>query len=144
MADVIFYEKPGCINNTRQKKLLREAGHQVQEMNLLTFPWTAAKLRPFFYGMPIEEWFNSSAPKIKSGEVIPSHLEPETAISLMMLDPLLIRRPLMEVGEELMVGFDSDKVDDWIGLKPIAEKMDLESCPRNDTQHTCATTAEES
>jgi flavorubredoxin len=29
MATVTFYEKPSCANNTRQKKLLTEAGHTV-------------------------------------------------------------------------------------------------------------------
>ena len=36
MATITFYEKPGCINNTRQKKLLEAAGHQVVAKNLLT------------------------------------------------------------------------------------------------------------
>jgi hypothetical protein len=31
MATVHFYEKPGCINNTRQKKILAAAGHEVLE-----------------------------------------------------------------------------------------------------------------
>ena len=29
MAKVIFYEKPGCKNNTKQKTLLKAAGHQL-------------------------------------------------------------------------------------------------------------------
>ncbi|PJC70634.1 MAG: arsenate reductase family protein, partial [Zetaproteobacteria bacterium CG_4_8_14_3_um_filter_59_5] len=48
MALITFYEKPGCINNTRQKKLLKQAGHRLVEMNLLSEPWTAAGLRPYF------------------------------------------------------------------------------------------------
>ena len=48
MATVTFYEKPGCINNTRQKKLLAAAGHQVVAKNLLTEVWQAERLRAFF------------------------------------------------------------------------------------------------
>jgi len=48
MATVTFYEKPGCINNTRQKKLLAAAGHQVVALNLLTEAWQPDRLRPFF------------------------------------------------------------------------------------------------
>jgi hypothetical protein len=50
----------------------------------------------------------------------------------------LIRRPLIEVGDRLMVGFDAEKIDAWIGLKSkdetlqeITEKLksqDLQSC----------------
>jgi hypothetical protein len=47
----------------------------------------------------------------------------------MLADPLLVRRPLMRVGEERRVGFDPAGVDAWIGLPPAALGRDLESCP---------------
>jgi len=37
----------------------------------------------------------------------------------MLENPLLIRRPLMQVGDSLMAGFDQEAVDNWIGLKEI-------------------------
>jgi len=42
---------------------------------------------------------------------------------------LLIRRPLMQVGDEYMVGFDPDAVNRWIGLAEKVES-DVESCPK--------------
>ena len=57
MAIVHFYEKPGCINNTRQKALLAAAGHTVQAKNLLTEKWTAERLRAFFGELSVAEWF---------------------------------------------------------------------------------------
>ena len=48
MATVTFYEKPGCANNTRQKKLLAAAGHQVIAKDLLTEDWTATAFAGFF------------------------------------------------------------------------------------------------
>ncbi len=132
MATVQFYEKPGCINNTRQKKLLREAGHEVVEHNLLTEPWDAVHLRGFFGTLPVAAWFNSSAPAIKQGLVLPDSLNEEQALSLMLADPLLIRRPLMQVGERCEVGFDPVRVDAWIGLAPEdAAPADLETCPNS-------------
>ena len=47
MATVTFYEKPGCSNNTRQKKLLAAAGHQVVAKDILTETWQAERLRAF-------------------------------------------------------------------------------------------------
>ncbi|WP_217995184.1 hypothetical protein [Methylogaea oryzae] len=35
MATVLFWEKPGCVNNARQKRLLQEAGHTVLARDLL-------------------------------------------------------------------------------------------------------------
>ena len=44
MARILFYEKPGCTGNLRQKRLLVDAGHTVLARNLLTEPWTAERL----------------------------------------------------------------------------------------------------
>ncbi|WP_455222656.1 ArsC/Spx/MgsR family protein [Kaarinaea lacus] len=129
MADVIFYEKPGCINNTRQKKLLKEAGYQLEERNLLTEPWTAARLLAFFNNLPVNAWFNRSAPAVKSGEIEPDMLTAEQAIQCMLADPLLIRRPLMEVGDRKYVGFEAEQVNGF--LKPgLAIDNELEICPK--------------
>ncbi|MEM9542853.1 MAG: ArsC/Spx/MgsR family protein [Cyanobacteria bacterium P01_E01_bin.42] len=129
--NIIFYEKPGCINNTKQKALLAAAGHQVEAKSLLTEPWSGDRLRSFFGDRPISEWFNPSAPRIKSGEVIPAQLDETTALTLMIEDPLLIRRPLLEVGETREVGFDRDRIQAWLGLTPQNPKEDLENCPRS-------------
>jgi nitrogenase-associated protein len=53
MADVIFFEKPGCGGNTRQKALLEQAGHRVIARDLFAEPWTAETLRPFFGDRPV-------------------------------------------------------------------------------------------
>ena len=130
MAKVIFYEKPGCINNAKQKALLWAAGHDVTAYNLLKTPWTVVSLRPFFGNLPVTEWFNKTAPLIKSGEVVPENLDEATALELMIQYPLLIRRPLIQVGDVCRVGFDRDKIDAWIGLASPKIIEDFESCPR--------------
>ena len=96
MTTVIFYEKPGCANNTRQKVLLAAAGHTVLARNLLTEPWTAQRLLAFFGERPVAAWFNRASPKVKSGEIVPEELDAVTALAMMRADPLLIRRPLLE------------------------------------------------
>ena len=128
MTRVIFYEKPGCINNAKQKALLRAAGHEVIADNLLT-TWTVASLRPFFGDRPVAEWFNYSAPAVKSGEVVPENLDEGTALQLMIQDPLLIRRPLIQVGNVYRIGFDRNQIDAWIGLAAPKTVEDLETCP---------------
>ncbi len=142
MARVIFYEKPGCQNNTKQKTLLAAAGHELETYNLLKEAWTAERLRLFFGDRPVVEWFNRTAPRIKSGEVVPEQIDVDTALSEMVNDPVLIRRPLIQVGDRREVGFDVEKVDAWIGLKPVDEslrvvsenllKHDLQNCAHGD------------
>ncbi len=132
MAQIVFYEKPGCINNVRQKNLLRQAGHTILVRNLLSENWTAdaSQLRAFFAGKPVSEWFNRSAPVIKQGLIDPERLDELEAIDLMLVDPLLIRRPLMQVGAEKMAGFNEQEVDSWIGLSMAQKAGELETCPK--------------
>ena len=141
MAKVIFYEKPGCKNNTKKKTLLKAAGHQLEAHNLLTEAWTKDNLRLFFGDRPVAEWCNKAAPKVKSGEVVPEKIDGETALTKMVNDPLLIRRPLIQVGERREVGFDIEIVNNWVGLEAVDEtqkvkseelmSQDLQTCPNN-------------
>ena len=138
MATVTFYEKPGCINNTRQKKLLEAAGHLVVARNLLAEAWRTDLLRPFFGELAVRDWFNYSAPAIKYGEIEPNKLTEPEALALMVENPLLIRRPLMQAGDSLMAGFDQLAVDNWIGLQKNEVNQELESCPRTLAQASCS------
>lgn len=98
MAHVVFFEKPGCGGNARQKKLLSDSGHSVEARNLLAEPWSEAALLSFFGGRPVAEWFNRASPRIKAGEIVPETMNAQQALSLMLADPLLIRRPLLLIG----------------------------------------------
>lgn len=115
MALIHFWGKPGCQTNLRQCEQLREEGHQVVIHDLLGEQWSAMRLLDFFMDLPLSEWFNMNAPKIKSGEIIPGMLDTTSALHAMMMEPLLIRRPLMEIGSLRMVGFDPEQLRQAIG-----------------------------
>ncbi|MFA6922358.1 MAG: ArsC/Spx/MgsR family protein [Gallionella sp.] len=137
MTTVIFFEKPGCGNNTKQKLWLAASGHRVLAKNLLSEKWRKEELRPFFGELPVAQWFNPSAPAIKSGAVNPAVLDAETALSMMVIEPLLIRRPLMKVGDTCRAGFDEDAVRTWIGLNDAKPAGDLEACPNGHAAQPC-------
>lgn len=137
MATIVFYEKPGCGNNTKQNVWLAASGHTVLAKNLLIEKWTAERLRPFFGEMPVAQWFNSAAPAVKSGEIDPAEYSTEEALAMMVEQPLLIRRPLMEVDGELCAGFDVQAVDAWIGLNDARPEGDIEACPKGHETKPC-------
>ena len=83
MAVVTFYEKPGCKGNLRQKTLLAAAGHTVQAKSLKVEAWTADRLLAFLGKLPVSDWFNPSAPAIKSGEIVPENISFEHALRLL-------------------------------------------------------------
>lgn len=84
---------------------------------------------------PVADWFNRAAPRVKSGEVVPEKIDADTALQLMLQDPLLIRRPLIEAEGRKEIGFDQNLVHAWLGLTPSGS--DLESCPRSHQHVPC-------
>jgi nitrogenase-associated protein len=131
MSHLVFFEKPGCGGNARQRAALQAAGHTLERRNLLTAHWTAEALFAFLAPLPVPQWFNRAAPRIKSGEVVPEALDAEAALALLIAEPLLIRRPLMlnTADGSRMVGFDTAAVTAWIGLEPSAQRpSSLEGC----------------
>ena len=128
MAHIIFYEKPGCINGEKQKKVLLQAGNSLECRNILTTSWTREKLLPFVEGRSAGLIVNPSAPAVKSGEVVPKELGFEEAITMMCNDPLLIKRPLIEVAGKCLQGFDHGGLKKYLGSWKGLE--DLITCPR--------------
>ena len=50
---------------------------------------------------------------------------------MMIIDPILIRRPLMKVGGRCEAGFDPERIGAWIGLQPT-EKRVTDTCVRTE------------
>lgn len=131
MTCIVFYEKPGCGGNARQRAALEAAGHTLLRRNLLTEPWTHETLLQYLAPLPVPDWFNRAAPRIKRAEVQPHTLTHEAALKLLLAEPLLIRRPLMQRTDNrsCFVGFDTKAVNDWVGLGTNpASMVSLEGC----------------
>ena len=128
MAVITFYEKPGCGTNARQKRMLEAAGHTVIARNLLTEPWTAERLRGFFGDTPPASWFNTAASRVKSGEIDPGKMDSGAALALMLAEPLLIRRPLVDADGRRSAGFDGELVASLLGDRD--ERPDVQGCGR--------------
>ncbi len=133
MPCIVFYEKPGCATNRLQKQLLRTTGLQLDVRNLLSEAWTAESLRPYFANRPVTEWFNSSAPAIKYGDLTPANLTEAQALALMVQNPLLIRSPLIRYGTHFMAGFDLPTLS-----KQLPCKGHFPSLPEANTLGSCS------
>jgi len=131
MTHIVFFEKPGCGGNARQRSALEAAGHTLERRNLLTVHWTPQSLMAYLAPLPVAAWFNRAAPRVKSGEVQPEALDADAALALLLQEPLLIRRPLMQRTDDntCLVGFDTDAVHAWVGLgtEPASTRA-LEGC----------------
>jgi nitrogenase-associated protein len=121
MKIVIFYEKPGCATNARQKKSLRDAGCMVIERDLLEHGMNREELQAYLKHKPLTQWFNPAAPRIKSGEINPAMMNEEAALQMLMREPILINRPLMVISGRKLCGFEQEYVETLLGRPLQAE-----------------------
>ncbi|MBR9884041.1 MAG: hypothetical protein GYB21_10445 [Oceanospirillales bacterium] len=135
MTQVVFYEKPGCINNRKQKQLLEAAGLKLDVRNLLESAWTPQTLRPFL-GADVSTWLNMSHPGIKAGSVLLDLENPHAVLAQLCADPLLIRRPLMQIGGHYLQGFETQVLEPVLGLT-IRPEGDIETCPKRHAASAC-------
>jgi len=125
MKKLLFYEKIGCKGNARQKIMLEANGYTLEVKSILDELWDCDQLRPFFRDRPVPEWFNWKAPAVKQGEVDPSSFDSESALDIMLREPILIRRPLIDLDGQKMCGFD-DEVRTALGIREHVQG--LEAC----------------
>jgi len=140
---IVFWEKPGCMGNARQRALLATTGREIEAKSLPDHKWTREELEPFLEGLEVFDWFNHGARRVKEGEVIPEGLDAEAAMKILLADPILVRRPLLQIGEERRVGFDLEWIEARIGQLPNTGRIerlrgeDLSSCPGEKTGLRC-------
>jgi len=113
MIPIIFYEKPGCVNNTKQKKRLVDFGFNVISTNLLKTSFTKRQLLNFFAEKSVKDCINPNAPIVKNKELDINNISDETLLSLMITNPILIKRPLIAIGSNRFCGFDLNKILDY-------------------------------
>jgi nitrogenase-associated protein len=132
MAQITFFTKLGCMTAAKQIELLQHSGHNVEVRDLLVHSWTAEELVSYFGELPVNEWFNEKSPRVKSGEIDPAAYNREGALTLLLADHLLIRRPLMESDGTRLCGFDPATLHAWVSLSAAgletSAKEDYGSC----------------
>jgi len=129
MAEIVFYAKPGCLTNRRQWALLQQLGYRVTVRDLLTENWSPVRLYPFLRSRPVREWFNPAAPAVRSGTLDSGRLDAAGALQLLVADPLLIRRPLLETTQGRYAGFEAAQLQARLGIV-LPDEQDIVSCAR--------------
>lgn len=105
-TELIFFGKPDCLSNRKQLNTLRQAGIPYRSIDILKYEWTPELLASYFGSKLIEECVNKSAPLVKSNAINLENIRYQELLALMCKNPLLIRRPLIKIGEYKYVGFD--------------------------------------
>jgi nitrogenase-associated protein len=127
-----FYEKTGCSGNAKQKELLKSHNISFSVKSLLDTKWTNDTLSQFFEGLELIDIFNPFAPQIRDKEIDISKLSFDEAINLMIQNPILIKRPLLDINGVKICGFDIEKINKLLNTNIDTNKK-LNTCSSSDS-----------
>lgn len=127
-----FYEKAGCSGNAKQKELLKSHNISFSVKSLLDTSWTVKTLSEFFKGLEVIDIFNPFAPQIRDKEIDINTLSKDEAINLMIKNPILIKRPLLDINGVKICGFDIEKINELLNTNIDTNKK-LNTCSSSDS-----------
>jgi arsenate reductase len=107
---VTVYQYPKCSTCRKALKWLDAAGVSYRAVDLVATPIPATKLKDLHErsGLPIARFFNTSGESYRNGDwksKLPG-LTQAAAISALSKDGKLVKRPIVDTGKRVLVGFD--------------------------------------
>ena len=114
----LFIEYPKCSTCQKAKKWLIDNNIEFEARNIVTDNPTAKELENWIAtnDYDIKKWFNTSGLKykeLKLKETL-SQITDEEKIELLASDGMLVKRPLLIVGQKVFIGF---KEEEWKKIK---------------------------
>ena len=87
-----------------------ELGAELDERDYAKVPFSASELKELFAGRDPRDYLNPRSPAFKAMGLAGKSLTPAEAIALMAKEPNLIKRPIIIAGEQMLAGFDREKL----------------------------------
>lgn len=107
-----FYQYPACGTCRKAKQFLRAHNVGVEERDIVLRPPTADELRSYVArsGKPLARWFNTSGESYRAGgwKDRIAGADPDTLLAALAADGKLIKRPVLDLGDRVLVGFDEE------------------------------------
>ena len=91
--------------------MLSQKGIAHQERELFKDPMSADEIRALLRGRPVRDFFATRSPTFKKLGLNDQDLTDDDRLRLMTEYPQLIRRPLIAVGDEVVVGLDAARLE---------------------------------
>ena len=127
-----FYEKTGCSGNAKQKELLKSHNISFSVKSLLDTSWTKETLSEFFKGLEVIDMFNPFAPQKGDKQIDINSYSKDEPITLMIKNPILIKRPLLDINGVKICGFDIEKINELLNTNIDTNKK-LNTCSSSDS-----------
>lgn len=88
---------------------------ELDERDYAKQPLGAAELKALFTGRDPRDFINPKSPTFKALGLKDRRLTAAAALALMAREPNLIKRPLVVVGNEIVAGFDRERLRVLLG-----------------------------
>jgi len=113
------WQYPKCSTCRKALKWLGDHDVSVQAIDIVSSPPAVAKLRELWKrsGLPLAKMFNTSGESYRSGDFknrLATMSEVE-ALAALASDGKLIKRPLIDAGSAVLVGYDADRLHATFG-----------------------------
>lgn len=107
-----LYQYPRCSTCRNASRWLTEHDVTHESFDLVADPLTATRLRDLWQrsGLPLRRFFNTSGESYRNGgfkDTLPAMSEPQ-ALAALAADGKLVKRPILDAGDRVIVGFDKD------------------------------------
>ncbi len=90
---------------------LREKGIDIEDRDFFQDRLSEDELLLLLQGRNVAEIFSWTSPSFKALELAPSELDDDALLQLMLQEPRLIRRPLIKIGDKLIIGGSQNVLD---------------------------------
>jgi arsenate reductase len=111
MKKIRFFWKSTCTTCRDARGFLRQdLGVELEERDYGKNLLSADELKDLFANRDPRDFLNPRSPAYKAMGLAGKSLTPEQALALMKKEPNLIKRPLVVAGEEMIAGFDRERL----------------------------------
>ena len=117
MKRFTLFTKAGCSTCIKAKQLLMANGVHFTERDIFKHPLTEKELRALCGERPLSALFSSRSPSAKALGLLDRELGEQELLAHMLQEPRLIRRPLVTRGEELLIGYDEERLRAMLQLQ---------------------------
>lgn len=116
---ITLYQYENCDTCRKARKFLAGAGVAVTLRPIVTQPPTVAELTDLWKrsGLPLQRFFNTSGQSYRalSEKDRDPALPDAKKLALLAADGKLLKRPLLDDGRRVVVGFDAAKYAEFVG-----------------------------
>lgn len=115
----VLYYKRGCTSCEKARAWLAEHGVRVKEREIFKEPLSANEIEDLLGPREVTEVLSTRTTEYKARGLDRGRHSEAELLRLMEAEPRLLRRPLLYLGEQLLVGFDQTRWSEALSVRPL-------------------------